>query len=88
MQRSGTSETPNNEYAKDEMITDGGLQGPTLTMSSVMHHDNNISKFSFKVSSQDAPRCHQSAPNRYSKQRSFKSTSNPKPNQEMHNVFN
>ena len=31
MQRSGTSETPNNEYAKDEMITYGGLQGPTLT---------------------------------------------------------
>ena len=33
MQRSGTSETPNNEYAKDEMITDGGLQGPTLTLA-------------------------------------------------------
>ena len=25
MKRSGTSETPNNEYAKDETITDGGL---------------------------------------------------------------
>ena len=33
MQCSGTSETPNNEYAKGEMITDGGLQGPTLTLA-------------------------------------------------------
>ena len=31
MQRSETSETPNNENAKDEMFTDGGQQGLTLT---------------------------------------------------------
>ena len=33
MQRSETSETPNNENAKDEMITDGGQQGLTLTLA-------------------------------------------------------
>ena len=33
MKRSETNKTPNNEYAKDEMITDGGLQGPTLTLA-------------------------------------------------------
>ena len=37
MQRSGTSETPNNEYAKDEMITDGGQQGLTLTQGNGFH---------------------------------------------------
>lgn len=33
MQRSETNETPNNEYAKDEMITDGGQQRLTLTLA-------------------------------------------------------